>query len=81
MFIYFGCTNSQFQHSRSSIFAVAYGIFFLVAACELLVVAYGIYFPNQRLNPDPPALGAKSLSHWTPNEVPLPIFFNLFIFY
>ena len=37
-------------------------------ACELLVAAYGIQFPDQGLNFEPPALGAWSLSHWTTRE-------------
>ena len=40
-------------------------------ACELLVAAYGIQFPDQGLNLEPPALGAWSLSHWTTREVPI----------
>ena len=30
----------------------------------------GSKFPDQRLNPGPPALGTQSLSHWTTREVP-----------
>ena len=30
----------------------------------------GIWFPDQGSNPRPPALGMKSLSHWTTREVP-----------
>ena len=37
----------------------------------LLVVACGIQFPDQGLNPGPLRLGAQSLSHWTSREVPL----------
>ena len=43
----------------------------LVVACELLVAAYGIPFPDQGLNPEPPALGVWSLSCWTTREVPV----------
>ena len=44
-------------------------------ACELLVAACGIWFPNQGSNLGPlPALGAWSLSHWTTRGVPTPIF-------
>ena len=39
--------------------------------CEFLVVACGIWFPDQGLNPGPLALGGWSLSHWTTKEVPL----------
>ena len=42
----------------------------LVMACELLVAACGIQFPNQGLDLAPtPALRAQSLSHWTTREV------------
>ena len=40
-------------------------------ACEVLVAAYGIQFPDQGLNLEPLALGARSLSHWTTREVPI----------
>ena len=36
------CARSQLQHAG-----------YLVVECELLVVAYGIQFPEQRLNPGP----------------------------
>ena len=42
----------------------------LVVACELLVVACGIYFPNQGLNPRPLHWG-HSPSRWTTREVPI----------
>ena len=42
-----------------------------VGACELLVVAYGIYFLDQGLNPGLLHWRAWSLSHWTTREVPL----------
>ena len=32
-----------------------------------------LIFPDQELNPRPPALGAQSLSHWTTGEVPWPV--------
>ena len=35
----------------------------LVASCELLLLAHRILFPDQGLNPRPPALGAWSVSH------------------
>ena len=42
IFMYlFGCTSSQLQYMGYSVLAVA---------CKLLVVAYGIPFPNQGLN-------------------------------
>ena len=34
------------------------------------LVGRGILFPDQGLNPWPPALGTHSLSHWTTREVP-----------
>ena len=40
----------------------------LVATRELLVAARRIYLPDQGWNPGPPALGARSLSHWTTRE-------------
>lgn len=47
-FIYlFGCARPLLQHAESSIF---------FAGCELLAAAWGIWFPNQGLNP--------SLLHW-----------------
>ena len=48
----------------------------LVIACKFLVVPCGICFPDQELNPGPPALGVQRLSHWTTREVP-PYYFNL----
>ena len=48
----------------------------LVVACKFLVVACGIFFPDQGLNPGPPALGVWRLSHWTTRKVP-PYCFNL----
>jgi len=44
----------------------------LVGACELLVVAWGIYFPNHRSNLGPTTLGRQSPSHWTTREVLAP---------
>ena len=41
----------------------------LVVACKLLVAAYGIYFPDQRLEPRLPALGAQNLSHRITKEI------------
>ena len=37
---------------------------------HVLVAARGIQLPDQVLNPRPPALGARSLSHWMTGEVP-----------
>ena len=41
----------------------------LIATCEFLVEECGIKFPDQGSNPQPPALGEQSLSHWTIREV------------
>ena len=35
-----------------------------------LLVACGIYFPDQESNLSPSALAAQSLSHWTAREAP-----------
>ena len=37
---------------------------------QVLVSTWGIYFPDQGSNPDPPALRVQNLSHWTTREVP-----------
>ena len=52
---------------------------FLVAACGLLVAACRLLVatcmrdlvPQQGIKPGPPALGARSLTHWTAREVPV----------
>ena len=50
LFIYlFGLVGSQLQHAGSLLQHAGS----LVAACELLVMAYGIQFPDQGSNPDP----------------------------
>ena len=36
----------------------------------LLVVAYGILFPDRELNLDAPTLRVRKLSHWATREVP-----------
>ena len=43
--------------------------FFLVAACELLVVSHRNLAPRPGIEQGPPALGAWHLSHWTTREV------------
>ena len=43
--------------------------FFLVAACELLVVSRRNLAPWPGIEQGPPALGAWHLSHWTTREV------------
>ena len=53
----FGCTGSESRHTAS-----------VAAACEVLVAAYEIQFPDQGIQA--PALEACSLSHWTTREVP-----------
>ena len=50
------------------VLVAARGIF--VVACGLLGAACGILFPDQGSNPGPPALGARSLNHWTTREIP-----------
>ena len=51
------------------VLVVTRGIF--VAACELLVVAcMQDLVPRPGIEPGPPALGARSLTHWTTREVP-----------
>ena len=50
----FGCIRSSLQHTGSSVF---------MEAC-------GIWFPVQELNPRLPALGAQSLSHWITGNSP-----------
>ena len=37
----------------------------------LVAAACGIYFPGPGIEPGPPALGARSLTHWTTREVPV----------
>ena len=44
--------------------------FFFFWLCCVLVAAYEIYVPEQRMNSGPPALGEWSLSHWTTRKVP-----------
>lgn len=44
-------------------------VVYLVAAWELLVVAFGILFTWPGIEPQPPALGAESLSEWTTRGV------------
>ena len=52
----FGCAGSQYQRKGSS----------------TLVAVYGIWFPDQELNPGP-LHGEQSLSHWTTREKSLKI--------
>ena len=61
LFIYFGCTGSSLQHAGS-----------LVAAFGLLVAArMQDLVPRPGIKPGPPALGVRSLTHWTTREVPV----------
>ena len=46
-----------------------------MAVCELLW-ACGVSFPDRGSNPEPPHLGAQSLSHWDTREV-LTLIFNV----
>ena len=65
----FDCaTSQQCMQDRQSLLQ---RVGSLVVAYELLVAACGILFPDQRFNPGPPALGTRSLSHWTTREVSL----------
>ena len=48
-------------------------IYLLTWLCRVLVAACGIQFPDQGVEPRPPALGLRSLSHWTTKGVP-PVF-------
>ena len=48
-------------------------IFYHSGACELLVAACGIKFPDQGSNASP-CVGSQSLSHWTTREVSLDLF-------
>ena len=66
IFIYlFGCR----------VLAVARGIFipacgFFVAACRIFSCGMQDLVPWPGIKPRPPALGARSLNHWTTREVP-----------
>ena len=60
---------SLFKKKHKNIYLAALGL--SCSMQDLLVVASGIYFSNQGLNPDPSALRAWSLSHWATWEVPI----------
>ena len=62
----FGCTSLQL-HTGSQIFVTASGIF----SCSVRTLSCGIWdlVPWPGIKPKPPALGARSLSHWTTREV------------
>ena len=47
-----------------------------VGACWLFSSGMWYLIPWPGMEPGPPALGAQSLSHWTPREVPGAIFFS-----
>ena len=69
-FFFFGCAGSQLRHSGSLV--VSCGLF-LVAACGLLVAAcMWDLVPRPGIEPGPPVLGVRSLTHWTTREVPVP---------
>ena len=55
--------------------------FFLIVACELLVKACRIQFPDHRSDSGPSALGVGSLSHWTTREVPPMMYFLIFVLF
>ena len=71
----FHCTRPWLWHAGSSVFVAACGLFICdvwdlwVMVWELLVVACGIWFPNEGLN-QAPHIGSRSLSRWTTREVP-----------
>jgi len=46
----------------------------LVMVYEFLVAACGGLIPHPGIEPGPPALGARNLSHWTNKEVPRLLF-------
>ena len=52
------------------VFVVAHGIF----SCSMQALSGGMWdlVPLPGIKPEPPALGARSLSHWTTREVPAP---------
>ena len=56
-------------------------LFFLIVACELLVKACGIQFPDHGSDSGPSALGVGSLSHWTTREVPPVMYFLIFVLF
>ena len=68
LFIHFGCTGSQLQHSGASIFVVAHGIF----SWGIRTLNCGTWdlVPWPGIEPGLLALGAWNLSHWTTREVP-----------
>ena len=51
---------------------VAFGIF----SCSMRTLSCGMWdlVPKPGIEPGPPALGARSLRHWTTREVPTPFF-------
>ena len=49
---------------------------FLVEACKIFSCSMWDLVPWPGIEPRPPALGARSLSHWTTREVPRCIFFG-----
>ena len=50
--------------------------YLLIWLCWVCLVARGIEFPDQGLNPCPLALEAQSLGHWTVREVPVSYIFS-----
>ena len=60
LFVCFDCTGCSLWHAA-----------FLVAACKLLVAAcMRDLVPGPGIEPGPPVMGARSLTHWTTREVP-----------
>ena len=58
----FGCIRSELWHLGSSVSIVAHGIF----SCS----PWGLV-PWPGIEPGPPTLGPRSLSHWTTREIPV----------
>ena len=66
-----GMWTSQLQHADAQLQHVN----FLVVVCKLLVVAcMRDLVPQPGVEPGPPALGARSFTHWTTREVPGSLF-------
>jgi len=58
------CFALFFSHWLWRLFKIT---LFYLGLCQ---VAHGILVPWPRIEPMPPALGARSLNHWTTSEVP-----------
>jgi len=67
--------RSLLQHSASLVAACE------IFSCDMQILSCGMWdlVPWPGIKPRTPAMGAESLSHWTTREVPLPIYFVLYI--